>query len=168
MFSTASRRALADSNLTDAGALLGQEKSSPSQAAVIGIVAVFCTVASLGYLTVYRRFARPQRVRLSREADSVLELKAARDLHLDQSIGIELQPPPPPGVAEPDGKPSAALRVANLTSMRAHGLDGRVGLVNLGNTCFMNAALQCLSHTRWLTEHFRSAACCSLLRRRTW
>lgn len=33
---------------------------------------------------------------------------------------------------------------------------GLVGLRNLGNTCYMNSGIQCLSNTRELTEYFMS------------
>jgi ubiquitin carboxyl-terminal hydrolase 4/11/15 len=33
---------------------------------------------------------------------------------------------------------------------------GLTGLTNLGNTCFMNSALQCLSNTNELSQYFLS------------
>ena len=36
-----------------------------------------------------------------------------------------------------------------------YGAKGRTGLQNLGNTCYMNSAIQCLSHLEPFESYFR-------------
>lgn len=52
-----------------------------------------------------------------------------------------------------DDKKKTTQELALPRRMRA---GGSVGLSNLGNTCYMNSALQCLSNTQLLAEYFLS------------
>lgn len=65
-------------------------------------------------------------------------------------------PPPPPRniIAEPERPYSAYSRSRIQPSYKAP--LGTTGLNNLGNTCYMNSALQCLTHIPELIEYFIS------------
>lgn len=56
--------------------------------------------------------------------------------------------------------PTASIREANkahgMTGVNTRGTSsGLTGLLNLGNTCFMNSAIQCLVHTPQFASYFR-------------
>ncbi|KAJ8598430.1 hypothetical protein CTAYLR_007661 [Chrysophaeum taylorii] len=76
--------------------------------------------------------------------------------------GSKLAPPKTGGVSESS---SDKANGKALTGPKQHAVPGATGLVNLGNTCFMNSALQCLSHTPLLRAYCLSESYTSEINR---
>ncbi|CAH0394748.1 unnamed protein product [Bemisia tabaci] len=87
---------------------------------------------------------------LIEDEDATLEELGVCD---DDQILIELQNK---DLTWPEEMESLALTSANDRHRQVPTEKGATGLNNLGNTCFMNAALQCVSNTQVLTQYFTS------------
>ena len=71
------------------------------------------------------------------------------------SLKLTPQPTPPGSVASSDSR-STVPKVDDHTPSLLSSIPGVVGIKNHGNTCFINAILQCLSNTEPLLFHFLS------------
>ncbi len=69
-------------------------------------------------------------------------------------LAIPLPPPRSMDRLSDKYSPGSSLNQRDITHMSSTTQIGYTGIYNPANSCFMNAALQCLSNTRELRDYF--------------
>ncbi len=89
---------------------------------------------------------------LNNQTNSISSQFKTLDLNTTQDFPLKSKLPPISNVSSSSASDQQSLPSNNSNFLPARHIPGRCGLKNIGNTCFMNSAIQCLSSIPDLTK----------------
>lgn len=87
------------------------------------------------------------------EITTKAEVRKSMDIAFDEVYPAAAEPAPVPEVKDVKKK---RFNLMSAFTSNTNKVVGSCGMLNLGNTCYMNCALQCLAHTPLLLTYFLS------------